>query len=322
MSLLNKKQNKEAQDAIDQSATVNQYGVSSIPYHTHNGVDSPLITTPGSAMEVNSITAGIGISTSSGSGNVTLTNTGVTSLIAGSGITISSSTGDITISSSTSQAISIDNTASSTLTTGTNNSYIHNVSGNASLLIVALEGHLISTDIITSITCLKNSVDTPMQRLNALINIGGESLWCYYILNPEGNSGGSNIKINTTQAPNTGGGAMYACSADYFGTYGGGFPEESSFNSASSASTLAYSASLVSTTNYTWGITVNGSDTASFALSAASGNGSVTSRITNSRCILGDTNGSINPPTVLTTGITSGGGTHVLMYIQMFVAHA
>lgn len=47
---------------------------------------------------VNSVSAGDGISVSGGSGDITISNTGVTSITAGSNITISGSTGDITIS--------------------------------------------------------------------------------------------------------------------------------------------------------------------------------------------------------------------------------
>lgn len=37
--------NEKFKKAIEDYATKNQYGVSKIPYHTHNGVDSPVIST-------------------------------------------------------------------------------------------------------------------------------------------------------------------------------------------------------------------------------------------------------------------------------------
>ena len=62
---------------------------------------------------VSSITASTGISASSSTGAITLTNTGVTSLSAGSGISLSGSTGSITVSSNL--------TSASNTWTGTNN---------------------------------------------------------------------------------------------------------------------------------------------------------------------------------------------------------
>ena len=56
------------------------------------------ISAVGGGGGVNTIIAGVGISTSGPTGNVTVTNAGVTSLIAGAGVSLSGSTGAITIS--------------------------------------------------------------------------------------------------------------------------------------------------------------------------------------------------------------------------------
>jgi hypothetical protein len=63
-------------------------------------------------------TSGAGLSASGGTGNVTLTNTGVTSLVAGSNITLSGATGAVTVNSTASGGISAVNggTAISTST--------------------------------------------------------------------------------------------------------------------------------------------------------------------------------------------------------------
>lgn len=68
-----------------------QYEVGAVPFHTHNGTDSPLISNSGS---VNKVSAGSGISISpgTGTGNVTVTNTGILSLSAGTAIGVSGST--------------------------------------------------------------------------------------------------------------------------------------------------------------------------------------------------------------------------------------
>lgn len=49
---------------------------------------------------VNSVAAGTGIGVSSSTGNVTISNTGVTNINAGSGITVSANTGTVTVSNS------------------------------------------------------------------------------------------------------------------------------------------------------------------------------------------------------------------------------
>lgn len=68
-----------------------QYGVGAVPYHIHNNTDSPFISS-------SNFSVGTGV-TIGNSVPITITNTGVTSLVAGSGITISNSTGAVTVAS-------------------------------------------------------------------------------------------------------------------------------------------------------------------------------------------------------------------------------
>jgi hypothetical protein len=75
-----------------------QYGVGAVPYHTHNGIDSPKLTQTSSS-GVTSVTAsGSGITASPTTGDVIVANTGVTSLVAGTGISVSGATGDVVVS--------------------------------------------------------------------------------------------------------------------------------------------------------------------------------------------------------------------------------
>lgn len=74
-----------------------EYNVAKIPYHIHNGTDSPLISTQNTTAGVSSVTAGTGITVSPTTGAVTVTNAGVTSLTAGTAIGLTGSTGGITV---------------------------------------------------------------------------------------------------------------------------------------------------------------------------------------------------------------------------------
>jgi len=56
---------------------------------------------------VNSVAAGTGIGVSSSTGNVTISNTGVTNINAGSGISVSANTGTVTISNTSTTAASL-----------------------------------------------------------------------------------------------------------------------------------------------------------------------------------------------------------------------
>lgn len=71
-----------------------QYKVGGVPYHIHNGIDSPKISTGGG---VSSLTAGTGISVSGSTGAVTVSNTGITQITAGSNSHSMSTAGSQTI---------------------------------------------------------------------------------------------------------------------------------------------------------------------------------------------------------------------------------
>lgn len=124
----------EVQKYVDDKFSQAQYNVAKIPYHVHNGTDSPLIqVTSNGSSGVSQILAGtnvsvspaggvgtvtvnatpvstgvtqllagtaIGLSPSNGTGVVTITNTGVTSLVAGTNISLTGGTGVVTISGS------------------------------------------------------------------------------------------------------------------------------------------------------------------------------------------------------------------------------
>ncbi len=93
---------QQVRDIVTQSLSKSQFKVGGVPYHTHNGIDSPKISE--SSGLVSSVTAsGSGITASPTTGNVVIANTGVTSLVAGTNISISGSTGAVTVSSSLTQ---------------------------------------------------------------------------------------------------------------------------------------------------------------------------------------------------------------------------
>lgn len=73
-----------------------QYEVTPVPFHTHNGIDSPKISTQGGVTSIIAGTA-ITVSPTQGVGDVTITNIGVTSGVAGTAISLSSGTGAVTI---------------------------------------------------------------------------------------------------------------------------------------------------------------------------------------------------------------------------------
>lgn len=117
------------QNQIDSAQQDARYSTKNAAAHTHNGIDSPrlsnsdlvagvsqiiagvnvtispaggtgvvTVNATGATGGVISLTAGTGISISSSTGSVTVTNIGVTSLIAASGITLTNSTGAVSIS--------------------------------------------------------------------------------------------------------------------------------------------------------------------------------------------------------------------------------
>ena len=69
-----------------------------------------LTSTGGGGAGVSSISVGAGLSTNSSTGNVTITNTGVTSLVAGNGINLSGPIGAVTISATTLGTVTSINT--------------------------------------------------------------------------------------------------------------------------------------------------------------------------------------------------------------------
>jgi hypothetical protein len=77
--------------AIALGVTSGGTGLSAIP------TNGQLLIGNGSGYALNTLTAGTAIGITNGSGSITVTNTGVTSLIAGSGISVSSPTGDVTV---------------------------------------------------------------------------------------------------------------------------------------------------------------------------------------------------------------------------------
>lgn len=83
-----------------------------------NFTTSTLSSTGGSGGAVNLVTGGTGISVSPTTGNVVVTNTGVTSLIAGANITLSGATGVITITSLAGGSGSVTNIATGAGLTG------------------------------------------------------------------------------------------------------------------------------------------------------------------------------------------------------------
>jgi hypothetical protein len=289
-----------------------QYSVGPVQYHVHDGTDSPLISP-------NNLRAGTNIVIGS-SNPITISSTGsggVTQLIAGTNIILSpvGGTGAVTISVRNTDIAAIfrNSTVTATLSGGTSFTVAQTIGPNNATLIIGIEGHLVASDIITSVTYN----GTSMPRLNQAINVGGESLWCYYLLNPI--TGTSNIVITTSSDPAAGGGGLYLVSVAYGNVFQGGFPEASVLLTTASGTSLAYSNSLSTANPYQWGVVVNGSSSSSLSMQSASGNGSANNIFASGTfCVISDTNGSINPPTFLTKGIQSI-GTSVLMALEILL---
>lgn len=296
-----------------------QFNVPKVPYHTHNGTDSPQLNTTSGVAGVASVTvSGSGISAAPNTGNVVLQNTGVTSLIAGSNVTISASTGAITISAGLPGVpIARDTSSKAGLLAGSTTFTIsHTISGTNTLLICAIDGHTVTTDLITSVTY--NGI--AMQRFSSNINLGAtaESFWTYYLLSPS--TGTHNIVITCSSDPGLGGGGLFVANASYTGVFQTGFPDASLDNSNGSTTSQSFG-SGTGINPFEWGVICFGGQTPAFTLQTASGNGSVTSIFSNAtQAVIADTNGSINPPIILSTGINGGGG--AIFVKVFFVGHA
>lgn len=218
-----------------------------------------------------------------------------------------------------STTIARDGTSSaSALSGGTNFTIPHTCAGTNRLLVVGIFGKAITTDILTSVTYN----GATMTRFNAQINVGGHSMWVYYLLNPS--TGANNIAITTSSDPGSGGGGggLYAVAGSYTGVFQGGFPENSFISANPSSSAAAFSTGVAPTNPYEWGIIFLAGDKNPLSLQAASGNGSVTViPVATTYIFLADTDGTISPPTVLTTGVQqSSAGTQI--FYELFIEHA
>ena len=152
----------------------------SVPLEINN-LESQVSSNSGSG--VTSIaTSGAGLSTSGGTGNVTLTNTGVTSLVAGSNITLSGATGAVTITSTGSGGISavsggtaiststasgvvtVNNTGVTSLVAGSNIT----LSGGTGAVTINANTQIVTSTVIDTLGSY-NITLTPAQLNNSLI---------------------------------------------------------------------------------------------------------------------------------------------------------
>lgn len=247
--------------------------------------------------------------------------TGVAQIIAGTNVTVSpvGGTGAVTVSAAV-PASSIARDGSSTgsaLGGATSFTIGHTTSGANRLLITAIEGHIVPTDVITAVTY----GGVAMTRLSSHINFGAtsESFWIYYLLAPA--LGANNIVITCSSNPGAGGGGLYVANASYNGVLQTGFPENQGDNSNGGSALQQFPPAAGSGNPYEWGIGICGGQNTPLALQAASGNGSVTNIFASTiRCFIADTNGTINPAAALTTGVSSGGG--ATFCYSIFIEHA
>ena len=163
---------------------------------------------------VNSVTGGAGISVTPTSGNVVVTNTGVTSLIAGAGIAVSANTGSIVISS-TSSAGTVTAVNSGTgltggpiVSTGTlaiaNTGVVAATYTNPTLVINA-QGQITSASNGTAVTSVSGSLPitvtpgaTPTVAINAATTTN-----CGAVLLSDSTSSGSSTEAATSLAVKT-----------------------------------------------------------------------------------------------------------------------
>jgi len=210
----------------NQISSSSQYGVSPIPYHTHNGTDSPTISQV-ALNGVSSVAAsGAGISASPTTGNVVVSNTGVTSIIAGSGISIDHATGAVTISlgSPPVTGIVFDNITQSTQNSVSSLTQSHTATG--SNLVAFIDVLVQSGDNLTSITY---SGLTPTLVDKKQVPTAGFYIYSYLVSGVP--AGPSNVIVTTSGST-----VIAIATTTYSGSYQSATPDNHASGSNNSSS--------------------------------------------------------------------------------------
>lgn len=218
-----------------------QYNVAKIPDHTHNGTDSSRIVAGDLVSGVSQIAAGTGISVSpvGGTGTVTVTNSGVTSLVAGTGVTLSGSTGVVTISTSPLASPIARDATSVGAGTGSTLTVSHTCTGSNGLLVSAIQ---LSSGGGSPTSLTYNGI--PMTQQSAQTNFAGSSrdLYLYYLRSP---STGAHNLVLTLSGANA---DIECANASYTGiNVNSSFPDSSNTGSASSGTSLNVLTTVVAT---------------------------------------------------------------------------